>query len=76
MDKNIQIQKDYELCKQIWRLFREYGDISINESDASRWESLIHDADIVAATSPESRKLASVAIQLIECRARNWNIST
>ena len=71
-----QQQRDHEMITNLWHLFRDYGDLTVNESDASRWTALIHDADIVAATSPESRKLASVAIQLIECRARTWNIST
>lgn len=72
----VQQQHDHEMITNIWHLLRDYGDLTVNESDESRWTDLIHDADIVAATSPESRKLASVAIQLIECRARNWNIST
>ena len=69
-------KKDYDMITDFWHLLKKYGDLTVNESDESRWTDLIHDADIVAATSPESRKLASVAIQLIECRARNWNIST
>ena len=71
-----QQSKDHKMITDAWHLLRDYGNLTTSESDSARWEALINDADIMAAESQEARKVAGMIINMIECRARGWQINT
>ena len=69
MDQDARVKNDYELCKLIWRMFRDYGDITNNESDVDRWSALVDEVNSVSESGPESRMMAADVLAIMEYRA-------
>ena len=57
-----------------WELLKQYGDISINESDDDRWRELVDKADEFSRQGMPQRKMGAVLLAELERRAREHDL--
>lgn len=62
-------QHDYGMVLNVWRLFRDFGNITNRADDEERWESLINAVNSVGGKDPESRMMAADVLAIMEYRA-------
>ena len=60
--------KDYEIITNVWRLLRDYGDITIDQDD--RWEALVHNAADMGRQMPEAHRIINAVLHELQERCR------
>ncbi len=65
-----QQKSDYSATLALWRMFREFGDITNTEKDQPRWGELVDMADDMGRKMPEYKRLICSMIRFLEDRAK------
>ena len=71
--RTAQQEKDFGFINHLWGIFRDFGDLTMDKSDAAKWKALFDREEEILKQydQKEHRRALALAFLILECRAKN-----
>lgn len=71
MERTPQQQSDYDIINRIWRILRDYGNLTNSDSDQPRWRDMFDLSDELVTLHPETRGMVKELRFILNDRAKS-----
>lgn len=66
-------KQDFEMMGEMWKMLREYGNLTNAPEDEDRWHEYVEKSNEIRRKYPDARRLFIDLDIMLECRARKAN---
>lgn len=73
MNRTPQQESDYDIINRLWKIFRDYGNITNEDRDLERWAKIIDLSDELVTLHPETRGMVKELRFILNDRAKSQN---